>query len=91
MIVNYSRDASLEKTTTAISGQWGSPMQNETLDLQLDYWPAGSSFQPNKKDDKKEQNKVSLYSFLCFSFVPFFISQCFYVSLAMDSHPLFYI
>jgi len=55
-----SRESSLEKNTAPISGQWGSPMQSETLDLQLDYWPAGSSFQANKKDDKKEQNKFSI-------------------------------
>ena len=33
-------------------------MQSETLDLQMDYWPVGSLFPTNKKEDKKEQNKV---------------------------------
>ncbi|XP_065069017.1 phosphofurin acidic cluster sorting protein 2-like isoform X2 [Rhopilema esculentum] len=55
-----SRESSMEKSMAPPQGQWGSPMQNETLDLQVDYWTAGSMNQPNKKDERKEQNKSSI-------------------------------
>ena len=33
-------------------------MQNENLDLQVDYWPIGSACQTGKREEKKEPNKV---------------------------------
>ena len=52
-----SRESVMEKSSTFPSA-WGSPMQNETIDLQVDYWPTGSTNQTSKKEEKKEQNKV---------------------------------
>ena len=58
-----SRESVMEKSSTLPSA-WGSPMQNETIDLQVDYWPTGSTNQTSKKEEKKEQNKVPLLFYI---------------------------
>eukprot|EP00794_Sanderia_malayensis_P020320 gene20320-22319_t len=57
-----SRDSSLDKNVqpTVVSSPWAGSMQNETFDLQLDYWPVVSSAQNNKREEKKEPNKLSI-------------------------------